>query len=314
MSKTALVLGATGGVGGETARALLAPWLEGAGPGARARRRCDRAISGSQGDALDAPRCCARLRASRRSSMRSTRPAIATGRSWCCRCSTTASPPPSRTARGWRCRARSTITIRAQRRGRAPRIRRSSRYRKGRIRVEMERAPRRPAPGVRALILRAGDFFGPRPGNSWLSQGMVTPGKPVRAIDVSRDRAASAMPGPICPMSARPSPGCSIAMPSCRLRPVSFRRHLGWRRHRLRRRDPRAALGNPGNQGAAFPLGAAAADRAVQYDDARDDRDAPYWRIRCGSTIGRWSQLLGRGAAYAAGGARSRSPRWAAVP
>jgi len=38
------------------------------------------------------------------------------------------------------------------------------------------------ASGMRALILRAGDFFGPRPGNSWLSQGMVTPGKPVSSI------------------------------------------------------------------------------------------------------------------------------------
>ncbi|WP_240047553.1 NAD(P)H-binding protein [Sphingomonas panacisoli] len=53
---------------------------------------------------------------------------------------------------------------------------------KGAIRVEMERAIE--ASGVKAVILRAGDFFGPRPGNSWLSQGMVTPGKPVGRVMV----------------------------------------------------------------------------------------------------------------------------------
>jgi nucleoside-diphosphate-sugar epimerase len=50
--------------------------------------------------------------------------------------------------------------------------------RKGKIRVEMERR----LGDVKSLVLRAGDFFGPRPGNSWLSQGMVRPGKPVTSI------------------------------------------------------------------------------------------------------------------------------------
>jgi nucleoside-diphosphate-sugar epimerase len=36
--------------------------------------------------------------------------------------------------------------------------------------------------GVRAVILRAGDYYGPRPGNSWLSQGMITPGRPVTRV------------------------------------------------------------------------------------------------------------------------------------
>lgn len=55
--------------------------------------------------------------------------------------------------------------------------------RKGRIRVELERRMERAqAFGVRGLVVRAGDFFGPRPGNSWFSQGLVAPGKPVRAI------------------------------------------------------------------------------------------------------------------------------------
>jgi nucleoside-diphosphate-sugar epimerase len=55
--------------------------------------------------------------------------------------------------------------------------------RKGRIRVEMERRLRAAsAEGVRSLIVRAGDFFGPNAANNWLSQGLVKPGKPVAAI------------------------------------------------------------------------------------------------------------------------------------
>lgn len=56
--------------------------------------------------------------------------------------------------------------------------------RKGRIRVEMERRLRAAAEeeGVPVLIVRAGDFFGPRAGNNWFSQGMVKPGRPVRSI------------------------------------------------------------------------------------------------------------------------------------
>jgi nucleoside-diphosphate-sugar epimerase len=35
--------------------------------------------------------------------------------------------------------------------------------------------------------VRAGDFFGPLPGNNWFSQGMVKPGRPVRAITYPGD-------------------------------------------------------------------------------------------------------------------------------
>jgi nucleoside-diphosphate-sugar epimerase len=53
--------------------------------------------------------------------------------------------------------------------------------RKGAIRVEMERRLRQAAAeGVRVLIVRAGDFFGPREtGNSWLSAAMIKPGRSV---------------------------------------------------------------------------------------------------------------------------------------
>lgn len=55
--------------------------------------------------------------------------------------------------------------------------------RKGAIRVALEaRLQAAGADGVRTLIVRAGDFFGPKAGNSWLAQGLIKPGKPVTAI------------------------------------------------------------------------------------------------------------------------------------
>lgn len=55
--------------------------------------------------------------------------------------------------------------------------------RKGAIRVEMEqRLLKASERGARVLIVRAGDFFGPKPGNNWFSQGLVKPGKPVTTV------------------------------------------------------------------------------------------------------------------------------------
>ena len=55
--------------------------------------------------------------------------------------------------------------------------------RKGKIRVELEKRLQACADsGVRSLIVRAGDFFGPNPGNNWFSQGLVRPGQPVTSI------------------------------------------------------------------------------------------------------------------------------------
>lgn len=55
--------------------------------------------------------------------------------------------------------------------------------RKGAIRVELERrleaASRR---GVRVVIIRAGDYFGPGAANNWFAQGVVKPGAPVTRI------------------------------------------------------------------------------------------------------------------------------------
>lgn len=55
--------------------------------------------------------------------------------------------------------------------------------RKGAIRVEMERRLQAAtAHGARALIVRAGDYFGPRARNSWFAQGLVTAGRPVATV------------------------------------------------------------------------------------------------------------------------------------
>jgi len=55
--------------------------------------------------------------------------------------------------------------------------------RKGDIRVRMEQRLREAAlHGVKALVVRSGDFFGPRAGNSWFSQGLVTPGQALTKV------------------------------------------------------------------------------------------------------------------------------------
>lgn len=54
---------------------------------------------------------------------------------------------------------------------------------KGRIRVELERRMEQACTaGMAALIVRFGDFFGPRSGNNWFSQGLVRPGQRLKAI------------------------------------------------------------------------------------------------------------------------------------
>lgn len=56
--------------------------------------------------------------------------------------------------------------------------------RKGKIRAEMERRLKQAAARGKAkvLILRAGDFFGPTAANSWFSQGLVKAGRRPKAI------------------------------------------------------------------------------------------------------------------------------------
>jgi nucleoside-diphosphate-sugar epimerase len=55
--------------------------------------------------------------------------------------------------------------------------------RKGGIRVVMEERLRAAAEqGVPVLIVRAGDYFGPGAANSWFSQALVKPGRPVASV------------------------------------------------------------------------------------------------------------------------------------
>lgn len=57
--------------------------------------------------------------------------------------------------------------------------------RKGAIRVEMENRLRQASSrGCKVIVVRAGDFFGPQPGNNWFSQGLVKPGQPVKTINL----------------------------------------------------------------------------------------------------------------------------------
>lgn len=57
--------------------------------------------------------------------------------------------------------------------------------RKGAIRVELERRlEAATAQGVRTIVVRAGDFFGPQVGNSWFAQGLVKAGRPARTVQM----------------------------------------------------------------------------------------------------------------------------------
>ena len=55
--------------------------------------------------------------------------------------------------------------------------------RKGAIRVDLEhRLEAVSMEGVRSLIVRAGDFFGPRTDSSWLTEGWVAKSKPIKTL------------------------------------------------------------------------------------------------------------------------------------
>lgn len=54
--------------------------------------------------------------------------------------------------------------------------------RKGKIRVTLEKRLAVAAPDVPSLVVRAGDFFGPGARSSWFSQAMLKPGKAVTRI------------------------------------------------------------------------------------------------------------------------------------
>ncbi|MBB3229119.1 nucleoside-diphosphate-sugar epimerase [Luteibacter sp. Sphag1AF] len=62
---------------------------------------------------------------------------------------------------------------------------------KGAIRVELEqRLAAAARDSVATLVLRCGDFFGPHAGNNWMAQGLVKPGKALRAVTYPGPREA----------------------------------------------------------------------------------------------------------------------------
>src|SRR5215472_5914380 len=181
MERTALVIGATGGIGGEVAAALLVRgWKVRAlhrRPEEAAKTAIDPRIEWILGDAMDAASVVAAARGVS---------VIVHG----------ANPPGYRNWKGLvlpmldnTIAAARAVGARVVLPGTVynfgpevlPRVRETAeqkpRTRKGGIRVEMERRLR--DSGVPVLIVRAGDFFGPHAQNSWFSQGIVKPGQPV---------------------------------------------------------------------------------------------------------------------------------------
>jgi nucleoside-diphosphate-sugar epimerase len=190
-NRNVLVLGATRGIGGEVARQLRdAGWqVRALKRGATASVEHKDGMTWVGGDALNrqdvldaAVGCSVIVHAA-------TRPATAGGLSLSCRCSTTRSPRRSL--------KKATIVLPGTIYNYGPDAfpvlaETSSQHpltRKGAIRVELERrlleASRQ---GARVLIVRAGDFFGPKVGNSWFSQGLVKPGRPVKTVSYPGDR------------------------------------------------------------------------------------------------------------------------------
>jgi nucleoside-diphosphate-sugar epimerase len=184
MERTALVIGATGGIGGETAAALVARgWKVRAlhrRPEEAAKTSIDPRIEWVAGDAMDPASVVAAAR----------------GASVIVHA---ANPPGYRNWKGLVLPMLDSTIAAARAVGARvvlpgtvynfgpevlPRVRETAeqrpRTRKGAIRVEMERRLR--DSGVPALIVRAGDYFGTRAKNSWFSQGIVTPGRPVRRL------------------------------------------------------------------------------------------------------------------------------------
>lgn len=185
LNKTALVLGATGGIGGALTEVLLAHgWTIKAltRDPARAAAGRDAAIQWIRGDAMDRAAVVA---------------AAAEGASLVVHA---VNPPGYRdwdklvlpmmdnsiaAARAVGARVLLPGTVYNYGPDAFPVLREDSPQRpltrKGKIRAEMER--RLQESGVPALVVRAGDFFGGRSaGNNWFAQGVVKAGQPVESI------------------------------------------------------------------------------------------------------------------------------------
>ena len=195
MSKTILIIGATGGIGSETARALLARGWTVRGltrdPEVAARRFAELGnITWLRGDAMNQAEVVAAA-----SGVDAVMHA--------------ANPPGYRNWQGLALpMLESSIAAAKAASARLvfpgtvynfgpevlPTVAESApqrpRTRKGAIRVAMEqRLERASRDGVPVLIVRAGDFFGAScTTNSWFNQGMIKPGKPLRSVSYPGQR------------------------------------------------------------------------------------------------------------------------------
>lgn len=188
LAPLALVVGATGGIGATLAGALLAKgWRVRAlhrDPVAAARARPEAGVEWIAGDALEARAYSAAARG--------------------VRVIVHAANPPR--YRGWRTLALPMLgnAIGAARESGARLVFPGNVYnygpahwrlvaentpqqpktRKGRVRVEMEAMLERAcaAGEIRALVIRAGDYFGPGQRDSWLTSVMIKPGQPVKRV------------------------------------------------------------------------------------------------------------------------------------
>jgi nucleoside-diphosphate-sugar epimerase len=186
-TKTALVIGATGGVGGAVADALLKRGWQVVGlnrdPAAAARRKPGLAVRWVAGDAMRAADVMAAATGADLIVHGANPPGY---RNW----AGTVVPMLDATiaaARASGARILFPGTIYNYGRDAFPVLREDSpqhpRTRKGKLRVAMERRLEDASRGgVRSVIVRVGDFFGPDAANNWFSQGIVTPGKAVRSV------------------------------------------------------------------------------------------------------------------------------------
>jgi len=183
-SRTALVLGATGGIGSDTARALSRLGWE-----IRALARNGRPANSTdswewvKGDALDRDSVVAAAQGTHAIVHAVNPPGY---RNW----ATLVLPMIENTisaAKASGARILLPGTIYNYGPDAFPVLREDSPQRatthKGKIRIALEQKLEAAArEGVRSLIVRFGDFFGPKTGGSWFSQGLVKPNRPVTSI------------------------------------------------------------------------------------------------------------------------------------
>jgi nucleoside-diphosphate-sugar epimerase len=186
--RTALVLGATGGIGGETARALARHgWriraLARSGQPANSTASSEPAWEWVKGDAMDQASVVSAAQGVDAIVHAVNPPGY---RNW----ATLVLPMIDNTIAAAKASAARILlpgTIYNYGADAFPVLREDSPQRatthKGKIRIALEAKLEAAArDGVRSLILRLGDFFGPKAGNNWFSQGLVKPKMKVKSI------------------------------------------------------------------------------------------------------------------------------------